>query len=65
LSPQEVKTVDRCLSTIEEEAKETEPSGAVIKSMTEKLVKGIEAATQAAGLVKAGKALWEFCQHLV
>ena len=63
LTPQEAKTVEHCLSTIEEEAKEKEPFGSVIKSMTEKLLRGIETSAKAAGLVKAGKALWDFCRQ--
>ena len=63
LSPQEARTVERCLNTIEEEAKEKEPSGSVIKSMGEKLFKGIETSAKAVGVVEAAKKLWDFCQQ--
>jgi hypothetical protein len=63
LSPHELKTVERCLTAIEEEANEEEPSGAVIKAMSEKLVKGIATSAQAVGLVKAATKRWDFCQQ--
>jgi hypothetical protein len=63
LPSEQVKTVDRCITTIEEEAKEKAPDGSVIKSMGGKLVKTIETSAKAIGLVEAAKKLWEFCQQ--
>jgi hypothetical protein len=65
LSPDEVKTVDRCITQIEAEAQEKEPDGAVIKSMGGKLVKAIETSAKAVGVVEAATKLWDFCQQFV